>query len=122
MKFLVAETIHYSIEAEDGESAIAARKFGEGTVLPNQTAYRASVWNGNQSLVVNAVHESDWPLWAKGLKLLASPEDKGIGDVLARIIGTENSEAFKMWYKKTFGKDCVCNGRQAAWNAQYPLN
>jgi hypothetical protein len=61
------------------------------------------------------------PLWAKGLKLLATPEDKGIGDVAARVIGGEKSAAFKAWYKKTFGKSCGCSGRQADWNRRYPL-
>lgn len=62
-----------------------------------------------------------WPLWAKALKVLAKPEDKGVGDVVARIIGDENSEAFRIWYLKTFGKPCGCNGRQDRWNRIYPL-
>lgn len=68
-----------------------------------------------------AVPESDWPLWAKALKLLAKPEDKGIGDVVARTIGSETSQAFKTWFKKTFNRDCGCAGRHAQWNAMYPL-
>lgn len=63
----------------------------------------------------------DWPLWAKALKHLAIHEDKGIGDVLARTIGPENSDAFKTWFRKTFNKDCGCDGRQAQWNRLYPL-
>ncbi len=54
--------------------------------------------------------------------MVAIPEDKGIGDIVARMIGKENSEAFKMWFKKLFGKDCGCTGRQLQWNRMYPLN
>jgi hypothetical protein len=60
-------------------------------------------------------------LWAKALKLLAKPQDKGIGDTVARIIGDEKSAAFKAWYKTTFGKSCGCSGRQLALNARFPL-
>ncbi len=65
---------------------------------------------------------SDWPFWAKAFSKLAKLEDKGIGDVVARTIGAENSEAFKKWYKATTGKDCGCTGRQNLWNIKYPLN
>lgn len=62
-----------------------------------------------------------WPMWAKALKLLAKPEDKGIGDVIRRTIGEENSDAFKKWYKSVTGKNCGCSGRQEYWNRIYPL-
>ena len=62
-----------------------------------------------------------WPMWAKMAKFLARPGDKGIGDVIARTIGHENSAAFKVWFKATFNKDCGCSGRQAEWNRLYPL-
>ncbi len=70
---------------------------------------------------IQPVPRKDWPLWAKALVMIAKPEDKGIGDVVARTIGTENSEAFKKWFKATTGKDCGCTGRQARYNLQYPL-
>ncbi len=72
--------------------------------------------NGIQSIPLK-----DWPLWAKALAMIAKPEDKGIGDVVARTIGAENSEAFKKWFKATTGKDCGCTGRQRRWNIEYPL-
>lgn len=65
---------------------------------------------------------NDWPFWAKALKLLAKPHDKGIGDVITRTIGPEKSEAFKSWYKATFNKDCGCTGRQEKWNRMYSFN
>ncbi len=70
---------------------------------------------------IQSIPRKDWPLWAKGLAMIAKPEDKGIGDVVARTIGAENSEAFKKWFKATTGKDCGCTGRQAQYNLQYPL-
>jgi hypothetical protein len=70
---------------------------------------------------VEPIPVEKWPIWAKGLRQLSKPEDKGIGDVVARLIGDENSEKFKAWYKTTFGKDCGCTGRQAEWNTKYPL-
>ncbi len=63
-----------------------------------------------------------WPPWAVALRQFANPEDKGIGDVVARMIGAENSAAFKLWFKETFNRDCGCNGRQKLWNQTYPLN
>ncbi len=65
---------------------------------------------------------NDWPMWAKALATRATPEDKGIGDVVARTIGPEASGAFKAFYEMTFGKPCGCNGRQKLWNTKYPLN
>jgi hypothetical protein len=62
-----------------------------------------------------------WPMWAKALRQFSKPEDNGIGDVAARIIGEENSEAFKAWYLATFKKSCGCTGRQKQWNMKYPL-
>jgi hypothetical protein len=73
------------------------------------------------SSIIQAVPRHEWPLWVKALCLLAKPEDKGIGDVIARTIGDERSESFKRWYKATFGKSCGCTGRQAKWNALYPF-
>ncbi len=74
------------------------------------------------SIFPKPVPSKDWPLWAKALAMIAKPEDKGIGDVVARTIGSENSDAFKKWYKATTGKDCGCTGRQRRWNIEYPLN
>ncbi len=72
--------------------------------------------------IILAKSVEQWPLWAKALKQFAKPEDKGIGDVVARMIGDENSAKFKAWHQAAFGKPCNCNARQALWNALYPLN
>ena len=62
-----------------------------------------------------------WPLWAKGLALVSTDADIGIGDTVRRLIGDFASDAFKAWHKATFGRSCDCSARQAKWNAQYPL-
>lgn len=62
-----------------------------------------------------------WPVWARVLRQFSKPEDKGIGDVVLRIIGNENSESFKAWHMNIFGKPCNCNGRLNRWNVLYPL-
>ncbi len=64
----------------------------------------------------------EWPLWAKAFKQFATPDDKGIGDVVARMIGDENSAKFKVWHLAIFRRTCRCNGRQNLWNMKYPLN
>ncbi len=117
MTFLVSETIHYVIEADDGKSAIAARKAGEGQAQDENSSYRASEWKHP-----DPVPRDQWPMWAKALAQFSKPDDKGIGDVAARVIGAENSLAFKTWFKATFNRDCGCNGRQKLWNQKYPLN
>lgn len=63
----------------------------------------------------------EWPIWAKTLKAMAKPEDKGIGDVVYRMIGDEKSEAFEAWHLATFGKPCDCTARRERWNRLYPL-
>ncbi len=68
------------------------------------------------------IPRDQWPMWAKVMAERAIPEDKGIGDVVARTIGPETSGAFKAFYEMTFGKPCGCTGRQKLWNAKYPLN
>lgn len=63
----------------------------------------------------------EWPLFLRPLKLLAKPEDKGLGDIIARKIGPIGGEKYKRWYEKTFGKSCNCEIRQETWNKRYPL-
>lgn len=65
--------------------------------------------------------KTEWPIWAKALKQFSTPDDKGIGDVVARMIGDENSMKFKAWHLATFGRPCDCTSRRERWNKQYPL-
>ncbi len=117
MQFLVAETIHYLVESETGMEAIAKRKLGKGIARTDNRIYRASEWTD-----LAPVPRDQWPMWAKALAMKSMPEDKGIGDVVARTIGPETSGEFKAFYEMTFAKPCGCNGRQTLWNTKYPLN
>ena len=117
--------ISFTIESENAQSAADyihrtypdIKSFGVFDYEKSPTV--APPKSPTKKLVVNP--ESKWPLWAKAMKRFAKPEDKGIGDVVARMIGDTNSEAFKMWYLRQFGKICGCAGRQAQWNMQFPL-
>lgn len=68
-----------------------------------------------------AVPFEQWPIWCKGLSLLKTDADRGIGDVIERIIGPVNSAKFKEWYKITFGKSCGCTVRQKRFNEEFPF-
>lgn len=67
------------------------------------------------------VPRDSWPIWAKGMALLAKKEDKGLGDVIARVIGPVGGTEFKAWFEFTFHRSCGCTERQESLNAQYPL-
>ena len=83
---------------------------------------REAVLTGGGRLQPEApVQYLEWPMWAKSLRQFSVPEDKGIGDVVLRIIGNEKSEAFKAWFQKIFNRPCNCDSRLKQWNALYPL-
>lgn len=75
-----------------------------------------AVGNGK---VPTARDRDRWPMWAVALEKLAHPGDTGLGDVVARTLGS-GGEAFKVWFK-AFGRDCGCTNRQRRLNALYPL-
>lgn len=62
-----------------------------------------------------------WPLFLMPLRLLAQPSDKGLGDLVGRVIGPMGGTAFEEWYLKTFGRPCGCGDRRANLNARFPL-
>lgn len=63
----------------------------------------------------------DWPWILVPLKLLAQPEDRGLGDIVARTIGPIGGDAYKAWYLTIFGKSCGCDERQESLNTIFPL-
>ena len=63
-----------------------------------------------------------WPFMLRPLKLLAIPSDKGLGDIVERVIGPIGGDAYKAWYEKAFGKPCKCTKRQDGLNERFPLN
>lgn len=62
-----------------------------------------------------------WPFFLAPMRLLATQADRGLGDVVGRIIGPLGGTAFETWHLKTFGKPCSCGDRRATLNARYPL-
>jgi hypothetical protein len=63
---------------------------------------------------------SPFGIMARTLKLLRAPEDVGVGDTLARIVGPIGGDAYKKWYLETFGKSCGCTERQQTLNELFP--
>ncbi len=101
---------------------VMAETTEDAIMKANDPVNRISVSAVRQQPNAVPITKDQWPMWAQALAQLATPEDKGIGDVVARMIGDERSEKFKSWYLVTFGKKCGCNGRQKLWNTKYPLN
>lgn len=67
------------------------------------------------------VRSPKWPFVLEPLKLLAKDGDKGLGDIVERVIGKVGGEEYKKWYAKIFGRPCSCNERRDSLNADYPL-
>lgn len=111
MEFIVTEIKQFGITARTPDDALTKRTEGQGQIVFTQRVVNR---RGNRIL-------EEWPIWAKALKQFATPEDKGIGDVVARMIGDENSATFKAWHLATFGRPCGCPERRELWNRQYPL-
>lgn len=105
--------IKIEVEANDITEAVTPEAIAKGLVISPTQSQLAILYKPK---LLN-----EWPVWAKALKAVSKPEDKGLGDVVERIIGHENSDKFKSWYQKTFGKPCNCNGRKAWLNRTYPL-
>lgn len=66
-----------------------------------------------------------WPLWARTMHGLRTPEDKGVGDTVERIIGVSGPNApakLREFYQKSFGRICGCDGTKTQWNAQFPYS
>jgi len=85
-----------------------------------QTAFR-NKFTDPPTFAQRGLKGPDWPWMMLPLKLLAHPEDRGAGDIIARTIGPIGGDAFKKWYKTIFGKSCGCKERQEEWNYAYPL-
>lgn len=80
----------------------------------------------HKDVVINRTHKpieatTDWPLVLKPLKLLAKDGDRGMGDIVERMIGKDNSKDFQEWFRKHFGVACGCNERKEYLNQRYPL-
>jgi hypothetical protein len=60
-----------------------------------------------------------WPAWVNAVAQFRKPPDKGVGDTIARYFGVAG-DAFKTWFKITFGRSCGCVERQETLNFRYP--
>lgn len=58
------------------------------------------------------------PAWVVALQSQRTPEDRGVGDTFARLLG-KFGEAFKAT-SKTLGIPCNCTRRQQEWNERWP--
>ena len=54
------------------------------------------------------------------LKLFAIESDRGVGDIVERMLSKVGGRAIKMSLKK-LGVNCGCTNRQEALNKKYPL-
>ena len=64
-------------------------------------------------------HEK-WPLWSLAIARLKKEGETGLGDTITRMIGHSNSERFKAWFQRKFGKSCGCEERRVWLNRKYP--
>ncbi len=61
---------------------------------------------------------AEWPMSARIIKRLRSPEDTGVGDTIQRQLGAPGR-----WFKQaaeSLGANCGCANRQAWLNRRYP--
>jgi hypothetical protein len=68
-----------------------------------------------------AITPKSWPLFARTLAKLATPEDRGLGDVVQRQAAKLGGDTFKKLYRQLTGSDCGCRDRQAKLNQRFPL-
>lgn len=107
MRFLV----NVIVEAENETEAL--RKYQDGDVIQVGIVIR--------NPKPQPIEPEPWPTILLPLKLIAKQGDRGAGDIIARVIGPIGGDAFKLWYKATFGRDCGCGNRQDALNRRWPL-
>lgn len=67
-----------------------------------------------------AVPREKWPAWAAAAASHATPEDKGVGDTVARFTAASGLKSLVEGVKKLTGRSCGCTARQERWNARYP--
>ncbi len=120
MTYLIEKIQHtlFEVEADAPELAIQkARDYDVLDTIPGAVIYAV---RGKATLNEKAAPRR-WPFGIRWLKILAKSSDRGVGDIMARVIGLFGGDAFKSWLKKTIGKDCGCDSRQASLNARWPL-
>jgi hypothetical protein len=71
--------------------------------------------------ISKAILHEQWPLAFQLLAKAAKPQDKGLGDIIERVVGPIGGLKFKLWFKRITGRDCGCGARMEKLNALYPL-
>lgn len=62
-----------------------------------------------------------WPAWAEAMAGRAVAEDRGIGDVIARVVGAIGGVEFAAWVKTVKCRRCPLPADLAKLNEIYPL-
>ena len=95
-----------------------------GKLVGDQVEFSPAVHAALVAKYQAAKPAEEWPLWALLAGLwFRQPEDRGVGDTLARELGGATSEAFKRHSEAMQGiweLPCGKCGRVASWNALYP--
>ena len=65
--------------------------------------------------------DDPWPLLLRPLRTLAQTGDRGLGDIVERVVGPVGGDAYKAWHERVLKRACGCEARQASLNALYPL-
>ena len=124
----LAEHGGWGVIASDGTTVLAVSEEWQGKTLCQireaigEQAWRAAVSDIvpepiSPPRLIHSVDGSKWPLWAKIIGKLRSPEDAGVGDTIHRMLGMQG-ESFKAQLKAD-GAPCACDRRQVEWNAKY---
>lgn len=110
---------HYEISREDLEllhrdyplkgGMVKQKPASESTSKPRPEKKPRPTWPNNV-----------FGLVARTIKLMRTPEEKGVGDTIARVIGPVGGDAYKTWFTTTFGKPCGCAERQENLNQLFP--
>ena len=64
------------------------------------------------------IPRDQWPAAARFIARLATPEDKGVGSTIERLLGSAG-RLFKAMVAR-LGKDCGCSRRRDTLDARYP--
>ncbi len=91
----------FAVHAHNEINVAVARSFGK-TVAQGNPPRRA------------------WPIYLRPLKLFSRPADRGLGDIIHRLLGPMG-RVYPALHLKIFGRDCGCRSRRARWNTRYPL-
>jgi hypothetical protein len=112
----------------DGLDCLGTINAGACARAPTDAEFRASLVRRAEALAegpapgLEAMPRSQWPLGIALVAMLARPEDRGIGDTVARVVGPVGGDLFKAWYRRVTGQDCGCGTRQESLNATYPYH